>query len=93
MLFASFLGCIESVTRLGEGATIGAVQKMNTHLTAGQVKRCLTQLEKEGYMHHKIVPYGKTGKAVYYLSNRCVTNLDIVARATETNGYIVEGTL
>lgn len=88
MLFASFLGCIEAVVRLNDNATAGNVQKMNLHLTIGQVKRALTQLEKEGYMHHKIERYGRTGKKVYYLSNLCVTNVCIVANAANEAGYV-----
>lgn len=88
MLFASFLGVIESVARLNENATIGNVQKMNSHLTRGQVERCLKQLEIEGYMHHKIEHYGRTGKKVWYLSGRCSTNMSIVNRAIDDAGYL-----
>ena len=45
MSFANFLGVIESVARLNEDATIGNVQKMNSHMTRGQVERCMKQLE------------------------------------------------
>lgn len=90
MLFASFLGCIEAVARLNDNATIGNVQKMNLHLTVGQVKRCLSQLETEGYMHHKMEPYGRTGRKVYYLSNVCVTNIVLVASAADQAGYTAE---
>lgn len=85
MLFASFLGCIESIARLRSNATAGNIQKMNSHLTVGQVKRCLSQLEKEGYVIHELQPYGRTGRNVYYLSNVCVTNIVIVAGAAETS--------
>lgn len=88
MLFASFLGVIESVARLNEDATIGNVQKMNSHLTRGQVERCLKQLETEGYMHHKIEPYGRTGKKVWYLSGLCSTNMFIVNKAIDEAGYL-----
>jgi len=88
MLFASFLGCIEAVARLGENATAGNVQKMNLHLSVGQVKRCLSQLEAEGYMHHKIEHHGRTGKKVYYLSNLCSTNILCVDNAINTAGYL-----
>jgi len=87
MLFASFLGVIESVARLNDDATIGNVQKMNSHLTRGQVERCLKQLETEGYMHHKIERYGRTGKKVFYLSSLCVTNICITAGAADAAGY------
>lgn len=88
MLFASFLGVIEAVARLNEDATIGNVQKMNPHLTRGQVARCMDQLETEGYMHHKTERHGRTGKKVYYLSNTCSTNMCIVDKAINDAGYL-----
>lgn len=90
MMFASFLGTIEAVARLGENATVGNVQKMNMHLSVGQVGRLLKQLETEGYMHHKLEPYGRTGKKVYYLSNLCVTNVCITANAAHEAGYVAD---
>lgn len=81
MLFASFLGCIESVARLGDNATAGNVQKMNSHLTIGQVKRLLRQLGEEGYVESEYVAYGRTGKYVYRLSQRCDVNMNIVTGA------------
>jgi len=88
MLFASFLGCLESIARLNDTATAGNIQKMNPHLTIGQVKRCLSQLETEGYAHHKIERHGRTGKKVYYLSNRCSTNVLILNSAIDAAGYL-----
>lgn len=93
MLFSSYIGCIEAVARLGENATVGNIQKMNMHLTVGQVKRVMKYLASEKYVFSETRPYGRTGKNVYYLSNLCVTNLYITSRATEDAGYIpaVEG--
>jgi len=87
MLFASFLGVMEAVARLNDNATIGNVQKANSHLSRGQVERCLKQLETEGYMHHKIEPYGRTGRKIWYLSSLCVTNMFIVAKSVDEAGY------
>jgi len=84
MLFASFLGMLEAIVKLNDAATAGNIQKMNMHLTIGQVKRLLCQLESEGYVHHKLEAYGRTGKRVYYLSGVCATNVNIL------NFYIVE---
>lgn len=83
MLFASFLGCIEAIVRLGENATPGCVQKMNSHLTIGQVRRVLNQLEKEGYVEHELKPYGGTGKRVYHLSKTAEKNIIIIASDIE----------
>lgn len=87
MLFATFLGCIESIARLNDDATIGAIQKMNSYLTRGQVERALKQLEREGYVLWKMEPYGRTGKKVWYLSNTCVTNIFITNKAIDEAGY------
>lgn len=88
MKFATFLGCIESVARLNENATVGNIQKMNLHLTVGQVGRALKQLMEEGYMHSRREPHGRTGKTVYYLSGRCSTNMLIVDKAISDAGYL-----
>jgi len=83
MLFATFLGCIESIARLCDNATAGNIQKMNSHLSIGQVKRALSQLEIEGYVSHVLVPYGRTGKRVYRLTNQCMTNVFITSKAID----------
>jgi len=90
MLFATFLGCIEAIARLGEGATTGCIRKMNSHLSHGQVLRALRQLEGEGYVSSRMEPHGRTGKVVWYLSNRCVTNIQITSDAANDAGYISE---
>jgi len=77
MLFATFLGCIESIAHLIDEATAGNIQKMNSHLTIGQVKRALAQLEKEGYVTNVVMPHGRTGKRVYRLTSTCMTNIFI----------------
>jgi len=77
MLFATFLGCIESIATLNDDATAGNIQKMNSHLSVGQVKRALKQLETEGYVRNVLMPYGRTGKRVYRLTNLCMTNVYI----------------
>lgn len=88
MLFASFLGAIEAVVALGDNATVGNVQKMNLHLTRGQVQRVLNQLVGEGYLNVDNVPYGATGKKVYSLSQVCMTNVTILAWKMEKDGVV-----
>ena len=89
MLFASYLGAIEAIARLGEKATVGEIQKMNSHLTRGQMQRVLNGLMGEGYVNFTTVKYGRTGKKVYYVTDRCVVNVSIVGRAV----YDVESTM
>jgi len=80
-MFANFLGVIEAIARLEANATVGNIQKMNLHLTRGQVERALKNLMTEEYVTFEMMPYGKTGKKVWACSNRCVTNMCIVANA------------
>ena len=75
MLFASYLGCLQAIARLKYEATVGQVQKMNPHLTVGQVKRILVSLDAEGYVWCEKVAYGGTGKNVYHLSGKCLSNV------------------
>lgn len=77
MLFATFLGCIESIATLVDDATSGNIQKMNPHLTHRQIKTALKNLEGEGYVTRVLVPHGRTGKYVFRLTNTCMTNIYI----------------
>lgn len=83
MLFASYIGCLEIVAKLGALATAGNVQKWNPHLTIGQVKRVLCQLEGEGYVEKVLESYGRTGRWVYSVTEKCHTNMFIVNSAIE----------
>jgi len=87
MLFATFLGCIEAIARLNDSATAGNIRQMVPHLSIGQVRRALSQLESEGYVLWKIEPHGRTGKRVYFLASRCVTNVFITNKAIGGAGY------
>lgn len=89
MLFSSFIGCIESIARLGDNATVGQVQKMNSHLTVGQVKRCIDQLSREGYVVGELVKHGRTGKRVFHLSDLCVTNVFYLGKAIDERSVAV----
>jgi len=82
-MFANCLGVIEAVAKLGENATIGQVQRMNSHLSRGQVERVLKQLAKEDYVGYFEFAHGRTGKKVWHIRNRCHVNIAIVA------GYVV----
>lgn len=82
-MFADMLGILEAVSRLRENATKGMVQKMNIHLTVGQVGRLLTNLEKEGYLQSEMVAWGGTGKRIYAPTDRCHTNMLIVSSAID----------
>lgn len=91
MLFATFLGCIHAIVELGRFATVGGIQKMNPHLSVGQVKRALKQLEREGYAIGETEPYGRTGRTVYRISNLCDTNLALINTCIDKHCAIAEG--
>lgn len=78
-MFSLSLGCIEAIVTLGGNATIGAIQKMNIVATRGQVERCLKNLQAEGYVTYQDEKYGRTGRKVWMLTDRCVTNVFGVA--------------
>lgn len=80
-MFANSLGILEAMARLGKKATIGNINKMNLHMTRGQVDRCLKNLMVEGYAEFEEVPYGRTGMKIWKTSDRCWTNMCIVANA------------
>jgi len=62
----------------GKGKTIGEMQKMMFQLTYGQVKRAMDGLVSDGLLHVENVPYGKTGKNVYRLTeNAAIIASDI----------------
>lgn len=88
-MFSEYLGVIESISRLGERATVGNIQKMNLHLSRRQVERVLKSLVGEGYVSSRTEPYGRTGKNVYYLMNILVTNVFIMNKSIEEAGYHV----
>lgn len=81
-MFSNMLGVVEAVAKLQSGATIGAIQKMNPHLSRGQVERVLKGLMGEGYVEFQIAPHAATGKKVWNVTNRCMTNLYYVAKST-----------
>ena len=87
-MFSEFLGIIEAVARLNDNATKGAIQRMNSHMTVGQVERRIKSLVADGYLHSKVEPHGRTGKIVYYLSNVCSTNMHITNNAIDEAGYL-----
>lgn len=87
-MFSEFLGIIEAVARLNDNATKGAIQRMNSHMTVGQVERRIKSLVGDGYLHSKVEPHGRTGKIVYYLSNVCSTNMHITNKAIDEAGYL-----
>lgn len=89
-MFSSYLGVIEAVASLGENATAGNIQKMNIHLTLGQVKRILKSLEGEWYAAPRREPHGRTGKDVWYLLNVCTTNIFYANKRIEMAGYHAE---
>jgi len=80
-MFANSLGVIEAIARLGAKATIGNINKMNLHMTRGQVDRALKNLMTEGYVLFETVPYGRTGMKIWKNSDNCWTNMCIVANA------------
>lgn len=82
-MFASYLGVLEAVAYLGDSATIGNVQKMNLHMTRGQVQRIIKSLMGEGYLTETELPYGRTGKKVYHPTERCRQNVSIVAKRVD----------
>lgn len=82
-MFSEYLGIIESVARLGENATKGGVQRMNSCMTVGQVERRLKALVADGYLISERVDYAGTGKVVYALTNRCQTNMLIVTKCVD----------
>lgn len=86
-MFGNFLGVLEAIARLGDKATIGEVQKINNHLTRGQTERLMNTLVKEGYAGFDVVPYGSTGKKLWYCTSRCNTNMSIVTTAIERGVY------
>lgn len=82
-MFANCLGVIEAAARLGGNATAGNIQKMNSHMTIGQVKRVLGKLIAEEYIEASLEAYGRTGRYIYSVTNLADTNIGIVARAIE----------
>lgn len=90
-MFSFYLGVLEAMSRLGENATVGNIQKMNLHLTRGQVQRVLNSLEGEMYIAYRVEKHGRTGKKVYYALNLCVTNVFITSKALDEAGYIPMG--
>lgn len=91
IMFSEFLGIIQAIARLNENATKGSIQRMNSHMTVGQVERRIKSLIADGYLHSKIEPHGRTGKIVYYLSSRCETDMFIVNNSIDQAGYVREG--
>lgn len=89
-MFALALGVIESVARLRENATVGNIQKMNSHKTRGQIERMLVSLQEEGYVTYHVEKYGRTGRKVWSLTDRCYTNMHIVTEATENAIYLTD---
>lgn len=87
-MFSEYLGILEAIARLNDGATKGAIQKMNSHMTVGQVQRRLTALLEDGYVHFKLESHGRTGKIVYYLSGRCSTKMHCVNEAINEASYL-----
>lgn len=87
-MFSSYLGIIESIPSLGDDATITNIHSMNIHLSRHQVARLLKSLEGEGYVSFQMVKHGSSGKKVYYLLNRCVTNIFITNKKIEEAGYL-----
>jgi hypothetical protein len=79
-MFANNLGMIDAIAQLGERATIGEIQKMNPHLTRGQVERLIKGLCTEKYVDFKTVAYGRTGKRIWFITDRCFTNMCTVAK-------------
>jgi DNA-binding PadR family transcriptional regulator len=84
-MFANFLGCLESACSLKGDATIGNIQKMNPHMTRGQVERALNNLASEGYVFFETVAYGRTGKKVWHATENGIINLCAVTRAYAEN--------
>lgn len=80
-MFATALGVLEAIARLGDQATIGNINKMMPHLTRGQVDRCIKNLFTEHYVEFDTVPYGRTGKRIWKNTNTSYTNMCIVANA------------
>lgn len=80
-MFANCLGVLEAAAKLCEGATAGAIQKMNPHMTNGQVRRVLEMLEGEGYIARSFVPYGRTGKYIWWPTERGIINIMSLVRA------------
>lgn len=87
-MFSTYLGIIESIASLKGDATITAIQSMNIHLSRHQVMRALKVLEGEGYVSFDMVKHAGSGKKVYYLLNRCVTNIFITNKKIEEAGYL-----
>lgn len=80
-MFANSLGVLEAIARLGLRATGGEINKMMPHMTRGQVDRLLRNLAIEGYATFSAVPYGRTGKKIWFITKTCHTNMCIVANA------------
>jgi len=80
-MFADFLGVLEAIAILGDRATAGEINKMMPHKTRGQVDRILRNAGIEGYVEYINVPYGRTGKKIWRNTDKCYTNMCIVANA------------
>lgn len=77
--FVVTLDVIRTISQRGDGMTVGEVQGMMFAFTYGQTKRCLDGLVLDGLLWVENVPYGRTGKNLYRVTeNAAILCSDIV---------------
>jgi len=81
------LAAAEVVSRTLDGVTVGQVVREVNWASKGQVDRALKQLETDGMCWSEMVPYARTGKRVYRLTEHAAIMFAAIARQyTESCG-------
>jgi len=70
----SHLSCLQN------GATIGQIERAINWMSRGQVENTLKILSEMNFTYHEIVPHGRTGKRVFYMTENAAIQLSAIAR-------------
>jgi len=76
---------LDTVANSKKGMTVGEVGKLQGALTRGQLLRILAGLVGAGMLYVENVPYGRTGKNVYKMTEYAAIMCSAIARSYGEN--------
>lgn len=77
---------LHHLSSVQNGATVGQIEKALNWMSRGQVENALKHLTEMTFTYHEIVPHGRTGKRVFYMTEHAAINCAAIARSyTERN--------
>jgi len=79
-MFDRYIAVLQSTSRTLKGLTIGEIMKETPYMTRGQVERALKEMQEYGYVWHEVLPYGRTGKKIWRVTETAAITMAGIAR-------------